>query len=93
MLQCTVYFFVFCVSCRAQIVSFLASCLATPEMFDQKSENSINDLILFIQQDDIANVNYTLLKDLVEELDKQNYLSMVCGVRIHCVVIVVFTVW
>ena len=63
-------------SCRKQIISFLASCLGVPEMFDSNSANSVHDLALALQED-ATPVMQMLLKSLTEELVAQEYLPMV----------------
>ena len=63
-------------SCRKQIISFLASYLGVPEMFDSNSANSVHDLALALQED-ATPVMQMLLKSLTEELVAQEYLPMV----------------
>ena len=46
-------------------------------MFGPNSENSDEDLLRFISSGNEMNTNLLLLKDLVEELDKQNTLEEV----------------
>ncbi len=63
-------------SCRKQIISFLASCLGVPEMFDSNSADSVKDLANSLQED-ASPVVLLLFKDLIEELSAQDYLPMV----------------
>jgi hypothetical protein len=63
-------------SCRKQVISFLASCLGVPEMFDANSVNSVRDLAVCLQEDSSPSMQL-LLKSLVEELVTQGYLPMV----------------
>lgn len=56
-------------NCKSQIISFLASCLETPEMFDSLSKNSVSDLALCVAED-VGQHVLILLKDLMEEMDE-----------------------
>jgi hypothetical protein len=69
-------------SCKAQLVSFLASCLGLPEMFEEKSASSIADFVAVLKEDSSPSV-VTLLKDLIDELEKQDYLSQVNSSFLH----------
>jgi hypothetical protein len=63
-------------SCKAQLVSFLTSCLGLPDMFEEKSANSIADFTAVLKEDS-SPVIITLMKDLADELEKQDYLCQV----------------
>jgi hypothetical protein len=63
-------------SCKAQLVSFLASCLGTPEIFENNSLNSINDFISVIS-DDATPIVQTLLREVMDEMDHQGFIKEV----------------
>lgn len=63
-------------SCKIQLVSFVASCLGEPDMFGDISAHSVVDFFDFIAEDAIAS-NGLLLKDVIDELEKQSYLQTV----------------
>lgn len=62
-------------------MSFLASCLGVPEMFDANSAESVRDLAAALQEDASPGMQQ-LLKSLAEELAAQGYLP---AVRMHTV--------
>jgi len=66
----------FSCSCRGQLVSFMSSCLGCPDMFETNSLNSVKDLFAIIS-DDSSPTAGTMLKDLVQELEKQEFLTQV----------------
>lgn len=59
-----------------QVVSFVASCLGEPDMFGDISANSAVDFFDFIAED-AAVSNNLLLKEVIDELEKQTYLQAV----------------
>jgi hypothetical protein len=73
-LRLTVIVYLFIFSCRGQVVSFLASCLGVPDMFESNSANSVGDLHVLLTEEATAPVMNSLLRDLADELDKQDYL-------------------
>lgn len=68
-------------SCKRQIVSFIASSMMVPEMFDQNSANSIDNFarLLLTSSDAQAVMLNSLLRDLVEELTQQGSLDDIIG--------------
>lgn len=70
------YLFYFYFSCKQQLVSFIASCLDEPEMFDEVSRSSMRDVVSLLTTDSSPVVS-RLLHDLVEELEKQQTLGKV----------------
>jgi hypothetical protein len=61
---------------RRQVVSFLASSLGEPEMFGAKSEYAIDDF-LQILTDDVSPYITGLLRQLAEELTKEDTIATV----------------
>ncbi len=55
-------------------MSFLASCLGVPDMFESNSANSVGDLHVLLTEEATVPVMNGLLRDLADELDKQDYL-------------------
>jgi len=64
------------INCRGQLVSFMASCLGCPDMFEMNSLNSVKDLFAILADDSSPTVG-TMMKDLVQELDNQEFLTQV----------------
>lgn len=62
------------VRCRSTLISYLSTCLGSPETFDVNSERSVSDLVTILQEDSNV-VLVGLLKELLEELDKVDFLS------------------
>jgi len=62
------------VRCRSTLISYLSTCLGSPETFDVNSERSVSDLVTLLQEDSNV-VLVGLLKELLEELDKVDFLS------------------
>lgn len=62
------------VRCRSTLISYLSTCLGSPETFDVNSERSVSDLVMILQEDSNV-VLVGLLKELLEELDKVDFLS------------------
>lgn len=73
------------ISCKSQLVSFLASCLGVPEMFGELSSHSIQDLFTAIKEDGSATATL-LFKELWDELEKQEYLDQVKHSTFSCYV-------
>jgi hypothetical protein len=67
-------------------VNFLATCLGEPEMFEEISENSVRDLWTMMGEESSSPAMASLTKDLVDELDKQQYLKEVSkGLLDQCI--------
>lgn len=62
------------VRCRSTLISYLSTCLGSPETFEVNSERSVSDLVTILQEDSNV-VLVGLLKELLEELDKVDFLS------------------
>ena len=54
----------------------MASCLGCPDMFETNSSNSVKDLFLILAEDASPTVSL-MVKDLVEELHKQEFLEQI----------------
>eukprot|EP01039_Chlorochromonas_danica_P011200 gene11200-12488_t len=66
------------VKCKEQIVSFLATCLGMPEMFDESSARSLFHFATFLAED-TSSISVLLIKEVVDELQKQDYLENVAS--------------
>ena len=62
--------------CRTQLVSFMASCLGCPDMFDSVSASSVKDLFNILAED-TSTAAPAMMRDLVEELHNQEFLEQV----------------
>jgi hypothetical protein len=62
--------------CRKQFVSFVSSALREPDTFEDNSVSSRADLLLFISTD-LSSSSTLLLKEVVEDLQKENSFDVV----------------
>eukprot|EP01038_Epipyxis_sp_PR26KG_P006656 gene6656-9137_t len=61
--------------CKGQVVALISSCLSEPELFES-ANNSVNDFMTILVEDTSFGMN-SLLKELIEELNKQEYINKV----------------
>jgi hypothetical protein len=73
-------------SCKAQLVSFVASCLGLPTLFESNSANSVNDF-MSILSDDTSSFIQTLLCEVIDELSKQETLEEVSNESIALILV------
>lgn len=62
--------------CKQIIISFVVSSLLCPEMFEENSSNSLDDLITILCEDNNPLIS-KILGELIEELQKQDSLHQV----------------
>jgi ubiquitin conjugation factor E4 B len=74
--------------CKRQLVSFIASSMMVPEMFDQNSVNAVEQFAKFLLNSGDTQISMlnSLLRDLAEELTQQGSLEDIIGKVLDIVV-------